>query len=71
MRKIDYANYREKRRAYIRNKAILGTEKVSSSRPRDKKERQILARLDKLRWEKWLRDGTLTRLGPREYKLSI
>ena len=71
MRKIDYQDYKKKRKTYIRNKALLGTEKISSSRPRDKKEREILARLDIARWQKWLKDGTLMRIGLRKYKLSI
>jgi len=71
VRKIDYEDYRKKRKSYIKNKALLGTEKVSSSRLRDEKEREILARLDRLRFDKWSKDKTLIKIGPRKYKLSL
>ena len=71
MRKIDWEDYKNIRKTYIRNKARLGTEKVSSSRLRDPKEREILSRLDRNRWQKWLKNGTLIKTDARKYKLSI
>ncbi len=68
MKKMNYVEHLKKRAKFISVRVRLGTEKVSSSRPRDPKKWEILSRLDKARLEKWKKEGKLTSLGKRKFR---
>jgi hypothetical protein len=71
VRKIKYDEYQKQRAGFLRVKARLGTEKRSSSRPRDEEERRLIALLDKKRLERLEEQGVLKKLGPRRYRFTL
>lgn len=71
MRKYNFNDYEQSKKTYLLTRAKLGTKKSGSSRPRDLTERDIIARLDKLRWEKWENEGILQKIGNRKYKMVV
>jgi len=70
VRRVDFADWQERRKSFLRIRARLGAVKSAASRPRDPEERDLLLRLDQVRWKKWLASGRLARLGPRHYRLD-
>ena len=71
MRRIDYSEYQLKRKTWLRMRAALGTEKTVSSRPRDEAERELLIRMDRARWKRWITEGRLVRVGSRHYRWVV
>jgi hypothetical protein len=70
MRTIDYSRYEQQRPAFVRRRAELGAQRAPGRRPRDDTERALLRRLDAQRWQRWLAEGKLKKLGPRAYRLA-
>lgn len=71
MRKIDFQDWRQRRKTFLRTSARLGAARAASRRPRDEEEREILLRLDRARLEGWLASGRLVRLGPRHFRFNL
>lgn len=70
MKTIDFSEYEKKRRTFVRRRAELSAARGPARRPRNDAERQLLLRLDAARWQRWLADGKLKKLGPRTYRLT-
>jgi len=72
VRTIDYnAFMNEKKEKYFSLRARLGNKGLPRRRKRDPREREILLRMDKARWEKWLSEKKLVKLGPRSWLLVV
>lgn len=71
MRKVKYEDYLKRRESFIGVRAALELKKGSSSKNRDELERGLLTRLDQARLKSWEKNGKLTRLGPRKYRLDV
>ena len=71
MRKFNFNNYEQLKKSYLLTRAKLGTKKSRSSRPRDLAKRDIIARLNKLRWDRWENEGILQKIGNRKYKMVV
>ena len=72
MKEIDFDLFvREKREKYFSLPAKLGRRRLPRRRPRDNKEREILLKLDKARWEKWVKTKRIVFLGPRVWRIRL
>jgi len=48
----------------------LNLKRVAARRVRDPEERELLIKLDKYRWQKWIRTGKLKKIADRTYVFS-
>ncbi len=71
MKKVKWNEYRTKRAGFARIRAKLGFERKSSSRVRDKEERELLFRLNQARLESWKKEGKFKFLASRRIKFKI
>lgn len=71
MKKVNYERFMKE--VKVKNSLRPRKEggRLFRGRPRDKEERNILMKLDKLRYISWLKEGKLKFTAPRKFKLRI
>lgn len=76
MREIDFSEWQEQKRSYLKRKALLLSElspgERVSKRPRDEQQLDIIRKADKERAERLAKEGRMLWTGPRKltFKLS-
>lgn len=75
MRTINAEEYIKKNKErFTRNRLRLisrALERPVRRRPRDEEEERVLIRLTGLRWEKWLKEGIIKKVGLRKFRVKI
>jgi len=70
MKTVNFTEYQKKRQTFIKQRVKLNLKRVAARRVRDPEERELLIKLDKYRWQKWIRTGKLKKIADRTYVFS-
>lgn len=71
-KEIDFSKYvRENQTKFRRIILKNNKRRLPRRRPRNPKEREILLKLDKARWEKWIKEGKIKEIGEREWEIKL
>ena len=68
MRRVDWFDYKKNRSSLALTRAPR-SERGPDRRRRDDQKRQLLSRLDAVRWSRWLESGRLEQTGPRRFRI--
>ncbi len=72
MRRVNLNRYVKEKKGEFRKRLLrMNKGRLPLRRQRSDTERTILMRLDRLRWEEWMRNGRIKVLGPRRYRIKL